>query len=807
MNIGLEITYEELLKFNSKLYKILKFRTTEDIEGSDRLIGQERAEKAMKFGANIKEKGYNVYISGGNGTGRTYYARKSLEEVSLSFKVPDDWCYVYNFEDKYNPLSINFLPGFGKIFKQDMEYLINEVIIRIPAAFSSQEYDRQKNEILEDFHNIKNGFVDELNSLAGVNSLQVKTTSTGFAFIPIVNGKPMSESEYDSIEQDVRERILKNIAEIRINALDVLRKLKSAEKETELKVKSLDKEVGLFIVDNLIEDFKHKYLSDSKVLKYFELAKKDIIENLSVFVNGIDKHSINKEEEELLSKYKVNLIVDNSDTKGAPVIYESNPTYNNLMGYVEYESKQGAITTDFLLIRAGSILKANGGFLIVNLNDILKNYQAWDGLKRVLKSSEVVVEGIRSQLDLITICSIKPQPIPINIKVVLIGTQHFYQLLFELDDDFYNLFKIKVDFDEDMEKNDNNVYKIAQFISNYCNKNSIRHLDGDAVGAVIEYCSKLTGNNKRLSTCLERVIDIVNESNIWAGISQNKCITRDNIKKTILEKKKRINLIEDKVLRQYKDKKLMLSVNGEAVGQVNGLSVIEIGGYSFGKPCRITATTYMGKSGIMNIEREAQMSGNIHNKGVMIITGYLGSKYARNIPISMTSHICFEQLYGFIDGDSASLAELYAILSSLSGIPIKQNIAVTGSLNQMGEVQPVGGVNEKIEGFHKVCCLSGLNGHHGVMIPYQNIDDLLLEDAIMEDIKKGLFHIYAVKNAEEGIELLTGMKAGRNNEKGEFEEETINYFVFSRMKEFIINYNNVNELKHSSNGNAVLREE
>lgn len=795
-----EVNFEELMKIRRKSLRTLKFRTTEDIESSDRLIGQERAEKAMDFGVNIKEKGYNIYISGKSGSGRTYYAKKLLGEIAVSHKISDDFCYIYNFGDRYSPTAISFPAGFGKIFRQDMEYLLNEVIKRIPVTFNSEEYDRQKNEILEGYHDTKNSLIDELNHMAEVNNLEVKATSTGFAFVPIVNGKPLGENEYDSINGDLKERIQKNVAEMRIKALDILRRVKAAEKVADGKVKRLDNEIGLYLVENLIDNFKNKYSTNEDILKYFEYVKKDIIENLGIFINGIDKHALNKEEEELLSKYMVNLIVDNSNSKGAPVIYEPNPTYNNLMGNVEYESKSGSITTDFLLIRAGSILKANGGFLIVNVHDILKNFQAFDGLKRVLKSAEIQIEGIRSQLDLLTISSIKPQAIPVNIKVILIGTEYFYQLLYEHDDEFYNLFKIKVDFDGDMEKNDENVYKIAQFISDYCSKNNIRHLDNPAVGAVIEYCSKLAGGNKRLSTCLEKVIDILNESNIWAEVSQNKYISRNNIKKALLEKEKRVNLIEEKILRQYGDKKLMLSVMGEAVGQINGLSVIEAGGHSFGKPYRITATTYMGKSGIINIEREAQMSGNIHNKSVMIISGYIGSKYARSIPLSISAHICFEQLYGFIDGDSASLAELYAILSSLSEIPLKQNVAITGSLNQMGEVQPVGGVNEKIEGFYRVCSLSGLNGSHGVILPQQNINDLLLEDDIMADIKKGLFHIYAIKSVEEGIELLTGMKCGIRNEKSEFEEKTFNYYVNLKMKEFIMNYNTVSELKHNDNG-------
>jgi predicted ATP-dependent protease len=390
---------------------------------------------------NIKEKGYNIYISGSSGSGRTYYAKKYLEKISRQYKIPDDWCYVYNFRNKFKPLELNFAPGFGRVFKQDMEYLINEMIEKIPLTFNSAEYDRQKNEILEDYHNIKNQLVDELSGTAESSNLQVKATSTGFAFVPIVEGKPLSEEEYDSMDTMKREEILKNIAEMRIKAMEILRRLKNAEKEADKKVKKLENEVGLYIIDNIIDSIRRKYISKEKVLEYFTQLKDDIQENLSTFISGIDKHSTSKEEDELLSRYGVNLIVDNSETQGAPVVYEINPTFNNLMGNIEYESKLGTITSDYLMIRAGSVLKANGGFLIVNIDDVLKNYQAWEGLKRVLKSGEITVEGIRSQLDLLTIVTVKPEPIPVDIKVVLIGTEQYFHLLFELDSEFSNLFK------------------------------------------------------------------------------------------------------------------------------------------------------------------------------------------------------------------------------------------------------------------------------------------------------------------------------------------------------------------------------
>lgn len=783
-----EVTYEEIIDANEKCKKVLNFKNTAEIEGSDELIGQERAQSAMEFGITIREKGYNIYISGDSGSGRTYYAKKMLEKAAEQSSVPDDWCYVYNFWNKLEPVALSFKAGLGKIFKQNMEYFINEIITRIPQIFSSEEYDRQKNEIMEDYHNIKTSLIYELNSIAEAYDLQLKATGSGFAFIPTADGKPMNENEFDSMDALDREAILKNVAEVRTKAIDILRKLKNAEKEADDRIKILDKKIGLYEIERLIQDIKSKYSYNPDVVEYIEQVKDDILENLYIFINGIDRHPEIKDEEEFLMRYRVNLVVDNSDKKGAPVIYETNPTYNNLMGTVEYESKQGIMVTDFLMIRSGSIMKANGGYLIIMADDLLKNYQAWQGLKRVLKSREIRPEGIRSQLDLIAITALKPKPVHVDVKVVLIGNEYIYRLLHEMDDDFNELFKVKVDFDPDMEKTEANIYKVARFISNYCSKNGIRHLDRSAVSAVIELGSRMAGGGKRMSARLEDLTDMVKESNIWAGMAGRNYITGEDIKKAAFERKKRVNSIEERMLRQYRDKKIMINVTGEAVGQVNGLSVVDLGGYSFGKPYRITATTYMGKSGIINVEREAHMSGNVYNKSVMIIAGYLGGQYARDIPLSITAHVCFEQLYGYIDGDSASIAELYAILSSLSGVPIKQCIAVTGSMNQMGEVQPVGGINEKIEGFYNVCSFSGLDGSHGVIIPYCNIDDLMLEDDVMRAIKKGLFHIYAIKNVEQGIEILTGRKLGKKDKNGQFEKDTLNYYVDIRLRESLRNY-------------------
>ncbi|HBM81807.1 MAG TPA: ATP-dependent protease [Clostridiaceae bacterium] len=784
-----ELSYRRLLSIDNGYKRALKFKTTEDIEGSDQLVGQESAERAMKFGISIKEKGYNIYISGESGSSKTRYAKMILKEAAKYCRPADDWCYVYNFDNKYEPVALRFKNGYGKMFKEDMEHLLKDAVKKIPDVFESEEYERQKALILEGYNKIKSQLVEKLNEIAESNNLSFRVTSTGFAFVPLKGGKPVNEREYDDMDISEKEKILKNISEVRTKSIDILKKLKTLERKTDENVKKLDSDIGRYIIENITANFTGKYNSDEEILNYIESVKKDMLDNLSVFINSEDGSSSDKDASELFLKYGINLIVDNSDTKCAPVIFEANPTYNNLIGSIEYESRSGTLATNFMMIRPGSILKANGGYLIIEVEDLLNNYQALSGVKRVLNTGEIAIEGLRSQLDLITITTMKPQPIPVDVKIILIGSEYLYQLLYEYGNDFKNLFKIKVAFDTEMEKNETNIYKVAQFISNYCSQNKKKHLENGAVTAVIDYSSRIAGSSRKISTCFEKIVDIINEADIWASISKNRYIRNSDIKKAVEEKNKRDSLIEEKMLSQYSDKKIIIDINGKAVGQVNGLSVIEIGGYSFGKPYRITASTYTGKSGIINIEREVKMSGNIHNKGVMIISGYIGSEYARNIPLSLTAHICFEQLYGFIDGDSASVAELYAILSSISRIPLKQSIAVTGSLNQMGQVQPVGGINEKIEGFYKVCLMEGLNGNQGVIIPYQNIDDIILDDRVLNDIKNGLFHIYAIKDVKDGIEIMAGVPAGERRSSGEFERGTFNFYVDKGLRDFIRNFN------------------
>jgi len=502
-----------------------------------------------------------------------------------------------------------------------------------------------------------------------------------------------------------------------------------------------------------------------------------------------------QKEETPIYKYKVNVLVDNSSLKGAPVIVDFNPTYPNLIGKIEYENEFGSVSTDYTKIKPGLFHLANGGYLILQAKDVLSNPQAYEAINRVLKTKKITIENMKDQAGVVAVPALKPQPIPIDIKVILVGSTSIYQLLYEYEEDFRKLFKVKVDFDEEMERNEENVLKLASFISGFCRKEGTLHFDKSGVAKVVEYSSWLVEDRTKLSTRFNDIVEILCESCMWAEDDGSKFVKAKHVKRAIVEKAARCDRVDKKMLEMLKDGTIMVDTDGEQIGQINGLTVMDMGDYSFGKPSRITASTYIGESGIVNIEREVDLSGTSHSKGVLILSGYIGQKYAQNFPLSLTASLCFEQMYGGVDGDSASSAELYAILSSLAEVPIKQYIAVTGSVNQKGEIQPVGGVSYKIEGFFELCKLRGLNGKHGVIIPHQNIRNLVLNEEVIDAVRKKLFHIYPVSTIDEGIELLTGLEAGVKNSDGTYKKGTINYLVNSKLEKYAKTVMNVGKRK------------
>ncbi|MCX7711028.1 MAG: AAA family ATPase [Clostridia bacterium] len=770
----------------------LSFKDTSELEPLKGIIGQGRAVKALEFGLRIKTRGYNIYMSGMTGTGKTSYAENYIKKVAAKEKVPDDWCYVFNFDKTNQPMAINLPAGMGKILQKDMDDFVKILTQEISKAFDSEEYEKEKTNILKEFQDIRDELLEQLNEDAEKQGFKVKTTSAGIYFLPVIEGKTLSEQEYGDLDEKVKHEINEKSNIVQMETIEIIRKIKNIEKDAEEKVSEWENKIALFAVGMHINDLKEKYKNYEKVTTYLDKVQNDILSNLDDF----REEEVSEEQQQLVipwvksnessptDKYKVNLLVDNSDLHGTPVIVDFNPTFYNLLGKFEYENEFGTMTTDYSMIKAGLFHIANGGYLILQAKDLLNNTQAWEALKRVLKTKKIYIENMKEQMGLVAVSALKPEPIPINIKVILVGNAYLYQALYEYDEDFRKLFKIKADFDEEMDRKEDNIYQLAQFISSFCQRENTLHFDRTGVAKVVDYSSWLTEDQNKLTTRFNDIVEILCESCAWAEIDGDTLVRDRHVKKAITEKINRSNKYDKKLLELLEDGTIMIDTDGEVIGQINGLTILDMGDYSFGKPSRITATTYMGESGIVNIEREVEMSGTSHTKGVLILTGYIGQKYAQEIPLSLSASLCFEQLYGGVDGDSASSAELYAILSSLAEVPIKQGIAVTGSVNQRGEIQPIGGATFKIEGFFELCKARELNGRQGVIIPHQNVKNLALNDEVVEAVKEGKFHIYPVKTIDEGIEILTGVKAGEKNKSGSYPRGTINYKVYEKLKRF-----------------------
>ncbi len=767
----------------------LGFQTTKELAPLDGIIGQERAASSMEFGLSIKRTGYNIFVSGLTGTGRSSYTKSIAKKIAAGEKTPDDWCYVYNFRNPDKPIAINLPAGIGYNLVKDMNRLVKLLRMKIPKVFEGEEYEKQKNLIIQEFQENSSEIMDTFNKYAKEQGFILKRSEQGLLTIPIVEGKPIEEEEFINMEAPNRKRIEEKSYIVQKRLMESMKQVKEMEKSTRDKIEQLEAKIALITVEQPVSEIIEKYREYKNVTDYLKSVQRDIIQNIQEFrrsekgkeddVNLIEKINI----KDFTIKYKVNLVVDNRDTKGAPVIFETNPKYYNLLGRIEYESNMGVITTNFTKIIAGSLHAANGGYLIINVSDIAKSPESWDGLKRALSNNSIAIENIFTNTGIVS-GGMKPEPIPLNVKVILIGSAYVYHTLYNYDEDFRKLFKIKADFDTDMSSNIDNIKKYAQFISSYCREKDLLHFDCSAAAAVIEYSRRLAEHKHKLSTRFNDIIEILYEADAWARIEGSDLVRDVHIKKAIEQKIYRSNRVEEKLQELIDTGVILISTEEKIVGQVNGLSVMDFGDYAFGKPSRITATVHAGEKGILNIEREVEMSGSIHDKGVLILSGYLGEKFAQEFPLTLSSNICFEQLYDGVEGDSASSAELYALLSNLSEVPIKQYIAVTGSVNQKGEIQPIGGVNEKIEGFFETCKHRGLKGCEGVMIPHQNIVNLMLNDEVIKAVEEGKFHIYPVKTIEEGIEILTDMPAGTPDISGNYKEGTLYYLVRKKVEKF-----------------------
>ncbi|MBI5026992.1 MAG: AAA family ATPase [Nitrospirae bacterium] len=765
------------------------FHTTDEIPPLEGTIGQERALRSLDFGLGMDSHGFNIYILGESGTGKMTTIKAILSEMAKAEPVPNDLCYVYNFKNPDAPDALSLPPGQGLIFQKDMDELIKVLRVEIPKIFESKEYERQKTKIFEEFQQKQKDLLSSLEEEAKSKDFSIRKTVSGLVMVPVKKiGEPLSEEDYENLEPKTRRRIEEIGKQLQDKLDDIVRLVRAIEKDAKQRINSLERQAALSAVGHWIDELKSKYRLNSEILSYLEDVKEDILEHLEDFKTQEEQAPALPflkplKAEVSFVRYDVNVLVNNSDSKGAPVVIESNPAYYNLFGRVEHKVQYGIAITDFTMIKAGSLHKANGGYLVINALDLLKNLFAYDALKRAIKERAIKIEDVWEQYRLVSTVTLRPEAIPLNVKVVLVGNPWLYYLLYNLDEEYRELFKVKADFDNRMERDKENIFKYAAFVRARCIEENLLPFDRSGVAKIVEYGSRLAEHQGKLSAKFSSVADLLREANFWAKKDKSNIVKAEHVEKALQEKIYRSNKIEEKIREAIKEGTLLVNTSGSVTGQVNGLAVLDTGDYSFGKPSRITAKTYAGKAGIVNIERETKLSGKIHEKAIMILIAYLGGKYATKHPLTLSASLTFEQLYDEVEGDSATCAEVYALLSSISGAALKQSIAVTGSMNQLGEVQSIGGVNEKIEGFFEVCKLDGLSGEQGVIIPKGNLKNLMLKGEVLEAVQNGKFNIYSIDNIEDGIEILTGMPAGELQPDGTYPEGTLNYIVDKRLKE------------------------
>ncbi len=766
--------------------------TSAELGPVDGIIGQDRALKALKFGVEMKGKGFNVYVAGPPITGKRPAARSFLENIAKTRPVPPDWVYVNNFQNPYEPKTLKLPPGRAKVFQKDLKNLVDQAKRAVPAALQNEEFVSRGNSITKKAVAERNKILSDLNKQAEVHGYTVRMTQLGITIIPVVDGKTVSQEEFDSLPARVKKKYDQSRDTVRAALDKAGKQVNDLDARTLEELKKLRDDSVHYAIGGLMTNLVARYEGLPNVVQHLNELRDDIMENTELFTPGGTEEKPDSEQQNPLEKnlpdflfrrYDVNVIVDNSELKGAPVISEDNPTATNLLGKFENESRFGALTTDFTLIKGGSLHRANGGYLILGAIELLKNQFSYDGLKRVLQSGSILIEETGQRLGVASTKTLVPQPIPLNVKVILVGDHEIYQALYTQDPDFGILFKVKAHFDDSIERNDRNQKTYGSFVHSLCEREGLNHLEAPALAKVVEYGSRLAEDQTKLSTKFPEIADLVREANFYASKDGAKIVKDVHIKKALDEKVYRSNLLDEKIKEMIERGIILIDTSGTQVGQVNGLSVISLGDFDFGQPSRITASLGLGRRGIIDIERESRMGGQTHTKGVMIISGYLENKYAHDKPLSLSCRLVFEQSYGGVDGDSASSTELYSILSALSELPIKQNLAVTGSVNQKGEVQAIGGVNEKIEGFYKTCKAKGLKGDEGVMIPRSNVQHLMLNEEVVEAVRQGRFHIYPVSTIDEGIEILTGVNAGQLKKDGSYDPSTVNYRVNKRLAE------------------------
>ncbi len=751
----------------------LHFETTADVKPLESIVGQERAVRALHFGLGIDEKGFNVFVSGPAGTGKNTAIQTFIEGFAKTQPTPNDWCYVYNFIDSYRPRALSLPPGQGRAFRADMERFVQTAREQIKQAFESDEYSKRRTALKGQFDQERLKRLSQVEEAATHAGFALRTTQMGLFLVPLINGQIADEAAMAALTPEEKERLRRVSGDLEQLLGEAMKEIRRAETAMMERVRQLNSEVTRFAVGGILEDLREKYASLPEVVQHLKAVEADVVANGAAFLRPSEPESdeapsTGRPAPSLERRYGVNVIVDNGGLEGAPVIFESNPSYFHLFGRIEREAHMGTLYTDFSLIKGGTLHTAAGGFLVLNADELLKNPLSWDALKRALREHEIELEEPLDRAGVPTTKSLRPLPIPFRIKVVLMGTPNMYALLYAHDPEFAELFKVKAEFDTSMPRTSVGVDAYVGLVGRLCASESLCNLDSSAVAKIIEHGSRIAEHQERLSTKFSLIADVLREASYWARHENAESVSAEHVTRALSERRHRLNLIEDRIQETIHEETFVIPTTGRMVGQVNGLTVLSVGDYTFGRPSRITCTVSLGQGGIVDIERQVKLGGPLHSKGVMILSGYLYEHFGQEIPLSLSARLVFEQSYSGVDGDSASCAELCAILSSLAEAPIRQEIAITGSIDQKGNVQAIGGVNEKIEGFYDVCKTRGLTGEQGVIIPHSNAKNLMLREDIVEAARAGEFHVYTVERVEEALSLLTGLDVGTRDADGTY---------------------------------------
>ena len=765
----------------------LGFRSTAELPDVDSAMGQDRAIAAIEFGVGIQREGYNLYVAGPTGIGKRTLVDQLLARHAGERGEASDWCYVNNFDDPSRPRSLALPPGKGVQLKRDMEKLIERMLVTVPNVFRGDEYRRRISDIQEEYQEREGKLFGELNEEARGKGMVVIRTPGGYTIGPVREGKLMKPAQFNDMAKEEQDLAKTVIEELNRKLKSIIENIHDWQEESVERVKGIDNEFIHDIIDPMMAALKSRYQMYPGVMEFLGAAHQDMAENIWDFMPNEQQEGSTPLRKKIFAmehlRYHVNVLVDHDGKTGVPVLYEDNPTLQNVIGRIEHIAQMGTLVTNFSLIKPGALHRANGGYLVLDARKVLMNSFVWDALKRAILSREIRIESIERILSMVSTTSLEPEPIPLDVKIVLVGDRYIYHLLKEYDPEFSLYFKVNADFSDSMDRSPESVALYARVIATLARREKARALSAGGVARVIDQCARDAEDSHKLSLHLGDLVDLILQADFWAARENIALIEARHVDQAIAQRRFRNNRYQELLAEQIHKGVMLLATEGTQVGQINGLSVIQLGDYAFGRPSRITATARLGSGKLIDIERETELGGPLHSKGVMILSSFLARRYAQSQPLAVSASIVLEQSYGRVDGDSASMAELVALLSAIAGIPIRQDLAMTGSVNQLGEMQAIGGVNEKIEGFFDVCAARGLNGTQGVLIPASNVQHLMLKPEVVEACRAGRFHVHAASSVDDAIALLTGMPAGAMREDGSFEAGSVNERVRARLNE------------------------